>query len=76
MGRKVVYDFNPAYWLERKERNLKILKEKTEGATYYELAKKYKLHPNRIYQIVKNTKRKLKENPEFYYPKNEIPTNN
>lgn len=41
---------------EKLERNIKITKEALSGKTQYELAKKYDLHPNRIYQIIKNTK--------------------
>lgn len=45
---------------EKTQRNIQITKEKLAGATYYELAKKYNLHPNRIFTIVKNTKLKFR----------------
>lgn len=45
---------------EKTLRNIQITKEKMAGATYYELAKKYNLHPNRIFVIVKNTKLKFR----------------
>lgn len=45
---------------EKTQRNIQITKEKLAGATYFDLAKKYNMHPNRIYQIVKNTKLKFR----------------
>jgi len=45
---------------EKKDRNLEITKKSLEGKTQFQLAIKYGLHPNRIYQIIKNTKLKYK----------------
>ena len=47
---------------ELKERNLEITKKFLDGRTHYGLAKEYDLHPNRIYQLIKNTKKKYKLN--------------
>lgn len=61
---KYKYNFQPGY-AEKRTRNLEILAQKTAGATYFQLAKKYRLHPNRIYQIVKSYREKIKKNPEL-----------
>ena len=43
--------------IEKEERNKKIYQEKEAGASYDALAKKYKLHSGRIYQIVARERR-------------------
>lgn len=56
------YQFNTLRMKEKLERNLEITKKAMAGATQYSLAKEYNLHPNRIFQIIKNTKPKLSVN--------------
>lgn len=43
--------------IEKQERNRKIYEEKEAGKSYDYLAKKYKLHSGRIYQIVARERR-------------------
>jgi transcription initiation factor TFIIIB Brf1 subunit/transcription initiation factor TFIIB len=64
---KIEERFGPDEWLEKKERNYQIFKDKQSGKSYFYLAKKYGLHPQRIYQIVKTVKRKLSEKPDYYF---------
>jgi len=61
---KYIYDFQPGF-SEKKRRNLKILALKVAGETYFDLAKRFRISPSRVYTIVKNYKLKLKENPDY-----------
>jgi len=61
---KVIYDFQPGF-SEKRTRNLKILALKVAGETYFDLAKRFRVTPSRIYAIVTHYKQKLKDNPNL-----------